>query len=72
LRAPSLNWFDPLLPAADALVLDERAPRSAIPSEVIDFPLQRGWAHPLLAPLIRFHRSPSAPHARPLPIPALI
>jgi glycosyltransferase involved in cell wall biosynthesis len=29
---------------------------SAIPSEVIDFPLQRGYAHPLLAPLIRFHR----------------
>jgi hypothetical protein len=46
--------------------------RSAIPSEVIDFPLQRGQAHPLLAPLIRFHRSPSAPHVRPLPIPALI
>jgi hypothetical protein len=31
--------------------------RSAIPSEVIGFPLQRGYAHPLLAPLIRFERN---------------
>ena len=38
---------------------------SATPSEVIDFPLQRGYANPLLAPLIRFHRKLS-PHARPL------
>lgn len=28
----------------------------ATPSEVIDFPLQRGYANPLLAPLIGFHR----------------
>jgi glycosyltransferase involved in cell wall biosynthesis len=32
-------------------------PRSTTPFEVIDFPLQRGYAHPLLAPLIRFERN---------------
>jgi hypothetical protein len=32
------------------------AGRSALLSEVIDFPLPRGYAHPLFAPLIRFQR----------------
>ncbi len=33
------------------------AAHSSIPSEVVDFPLQRGYAHPLLSPLIRFERN---------------